>query len=392
MRAGGFSVRVSFFYVAFFLLFGVQLPFFPVWLQSRGLDAGQIGLVSALPLLVRIFAVPVVTAAADRLGRSGPLIGACIAMTFASLVGLLFAFEFKAIVGLAILFAVAFTPLLPLMDALATSGHRRGEAEYGRMRLWGSVSFILASLVGGTALEAYSPDAVIWLLLGSTLLTGLAAIFLPSTATAADAATPRTSLLSDGASLLLAPSFLLFLLASGLSMSSHAVLYTLGSVHWKHVGFDDGLIGTLWAVGVCAEIVLFALTGSLLRGTTGPALILAGAIGGIVRWIVTAFDPPLAILFPMQILHAATFGLTHLGAMMFLQAAVPERLSRLGQGLYASLASGVFMSTAMYASGYLYETFSGRAYLFMAGMSLAAMLAALALRRSWHGETLAARN
>ncbi len=382
MRAGGFGTRVSFFFVALFLLFGIQLPFFPVWLKSRGLDAAEIGLVSALALLVRIFSVPIVTAAADRLGRSGPFIAGCVALTFASLIGLYFAFELRAIVALAILFAVAFTPLLPLMDALATSGHRRGEADYGRMRLWGSASFILASLVGGAVLESWPPDAIIVLLLVATALTGLAAAFLPTTSVAAPDTLPRPSLLRDGTTLLLAPAFFLFLLASGLSMSSHAVLYTLGSVHWQHLGFDDRVVGALWAVGVCAEIVLFAFAGRFLRNVAGSTLILAGGVGGILRWVVTAFDPPLAILFPMQILHAATFALTHLGAMLFLQATVPERLSRLGQGLYASLSSGIFMSIAMYASGYLYEAFEGRAYLFMAGMSLAAALAAWAMRRS----------
>ena len=391
MRAGGFGTRVSFFYVALFLLFGIQLPFFPVWLKSRGLDAAEIGLVSALPLLVRIFAVPIVTAAADRLGRSGPFIAGCIAITFASLVGLYFAFELRAIVALAVLFAVAFTPLLPLMDALATSGHRRGEADYGRMRLWGSASFILASLAGGAILESWPPDAVIVLLLAAAAMTGVAAVFLPVTSATAQSALPRPSLLRDGTVLLLSPAFIVFLLASGLSMSSHAVLYTLGSVHWKHLGFDDHVIGALWAVGVCAEIALFAFAGRFLRNVSGSALIFAGGAGGVLRWVVTAFDPPLAILFPMQVLHAATFALTHLGAMVFLQATVPERLSRLGQGLYASLSSGIFMSAAMYASGYLYEAFAGRAYLFMAGMSLAAALAAWAMRRSMEVPTLGKR-
>ena len=70
--------------------------------------------------------------------------------------------------------------------------------------------------------------------------------------------------------------------------------------------------------------MLFAFAPRLPKSIGPVTLILIGAAGGIVRWIATAFDPPLALLAPLQMLHALSFGATHLGTMMFLSRNAPK--------------------------------------------------------------------
>lgn len=386
MTAAQFGVRVSAFYVALFLIFGIQLPFLPIWMKARGLTAEEIGIASALPIVIRIAGVPAVTWIADRLGRSRRVIGTCVAGTTATIAGFLLASGFPGILVLTTLFAFFFAPLLPLMDALALAGQQRTGADYGRMRLWGSVSFIAATLIGGYLLQSFSAESIIWLLLGAALLTAIATIFVPTI----EAAPVEEGLAGsrDARLLLASPIFLLFALASGLAMSSHAVLYVFGSVHWTSLGYGGSFIGLLWATGVCAEVLLFAVSGRVLANVSGPRLLLAGALAGVVRWLVMAFDPAPWILVPLQTLHAATFALTHLGAMRFLHAAVPQSISRLGQGLYSSIGSGLFMSIAMYLSGLVYSAQGRNAYLFMSGLALVGAAAAALLARLWHGGRL----
>jgi len=98
-----------------------------------------------------------------------------------------------------------------------------------------------------------------------------------------------------------------------------------------------------------------------------------------------AFDPPLALLIPLQVLHGATYGATHVGAIHFLSRAVPHTASATAQALYATVAAGVGMGAATLASGWLYAAFAGRAYLGMALVALAGLAAVLYLRRAWSG-------
>ena len=171
-------------------------------------------------------------------------------------------------------------------------------------------------------------------------------------------------------------------------MSSHAVLYAFGSVHWRSVGFQGSTIGLLWATGVAAEVALFAFGTRFVARVLAALLLLAGALGGFVRWAVTAADPPLFALLPLQMLHALSFAATHLGAMKFLQSAVPANVANFGQGLYSAVVSGIFMGIALFAAGPLYAALAGQAYMVMALLCAAGALFAIGLHRRWKGERL----
>src|SRR6201999_1218821 len=63
-----FVLRLSLFYGAFFIYLGLSMPFVPAWLAAKGLDAREIGIVLAAPMVVRVVAVPLATRLADRFG------------------------------------------------------------------------------------------------------------------------------------------------------------------------------------------------------------------------------------------------------------------------------------------------------------------------------------
>jgi MFS transporter, PPP family, 3-phenylpropionic acid transporter len=94
------------------------------------------------------------------------------------------------------------------------------------------------------------------------------------------------------------------------------------------------------------------------------------------------FDPPLAMLLPLQALHGLTFGATHLGAMHFISETVPEAQAGTAQSLYASVTGGIAMGSAMLISGPLYAAYAGRGYWAMALIAAVALAAGYALQRS----------
>src|SRR6266581_2670677 len=78
-----FVLRLALFYGAFFAYLGLAMPFVPAWLAAKGLDAREIGIVLAAPMVVRVIAVPLATRLADRFGMlQRALVAAAVASAF----------------------------------------------------------------------------------------------------------------------------------------------------------------------------------------------------------------------------------------------------------------------------------------------------------------------
>ena len=169
--------------------------------------------------------------------------------------------------------------------------------------------------------------------------------------------------------------FLVIAGAAALIQASHAVYYGFSTLQWRAAGLDGVTIGILWAVGVVAEIALFAISARLALKPV--ALLLAGAAGGVLRWGMMAFDPPVLTLAVLQCLHAFSFGATHLGAVGFMARAAPPALAASAQGYLAVVLASV-MAAAMGISGELYARWGSGAYWAMAVLAALGALALLA--------------
>ena len=378
MTADGFAPRLVLFYVGIFAASGIQLPFLPVWLAAKGLDSAAIGVVLALPMVVRVVAVPLATRTADR---HAALRGALIATALASAAGFAlvgFGEGFAAIALAMALASAAYTPVMPLADAYALKGlSMRGRA-YGPVRLWGSVAFIAGNLGAGLLKDIIPARDLIWLIAGSF---AFAALVSPSLAPVGIERPAGGAPRASATAFLRSPAFLTVAAAAGLVQASHAVYYGFSTLAWTANGFDGVAIGTLWALGVIAEIALFAVSGRL---PFGPASLLGlGAAGAVIRWTAMAFDPPAATLPALQILHGLSFGATHLGAVQYLAREAPEGLGATAQG-YLSIALGLVMAAAMGISGLLFGKYGSLAYLAMAAAALAGGAFAFAAHRLSH--------
>jgi MFS transporter, PPP family, 3-phenylpropionic acid transporter len=368
-----FARRLALVYAAFFAVVGWHLPLFPVWLAARGLDPAAIGFVLAAMQAVRAFATPAGTRIADR---HGSLRGAIVAIALASAIAMALlgsAGGFALILVAAMTLAFVSAPLLPLTDAYGLKGLAQRGVSYGPVRLWGSVAFIAANLTGGLLLDALAPGNLIWVIFAGNCALAVAAMLLVPQPRD-DAPAPAAA--STGHSHLRRPAFLAIAAAGSLIQASHATYYGFATLDWSAKGFDGAAIGVLWALGVVAEIVLFAFAARLPASFGPVTLIVIGAAGGIVRWIAMAFDPPAALLFPLQFLHALSFGATHLGTMMYLSRNAPEGSRAAAQGDIAT-ANSVMMAAASALAGVVYGVSGGLAYAAMAMLAAGGGLFAL---------------
>jgi PPP family 3-phenylpropionic acid transporter len=379
-----FAVRVSLLFAALSVIIGTSLPFLPVWLDWTGLGAREIAIVTAAPLFVRVAATPIIAYAADRAGDHRRFLIALAWACVAALLVLSQARGFWPILACMLLYSIAWTTIIPLTETVAMGGVRTAGLDYGRMRLWGSVSFIAASVFGGWVVERLGAPSVIWLIvIGGTLTLAAAHGLAPpiglgrlKAVTSAPRIDPASAL-----GLLRSRMFLVFLLAGGTVQSAHAVLYTFGTLHWQAQGLSPGWSGGLWAISILAEVLLFAFSGAVVARVGAVRLIGAGAAAAVVRWLAMGLDPPLALLVPLQLLHALTFGAAHLGAVHFMARAVPEGQAGTAQALYATVTGGLGMGGAILLAGPLYAGFGGRAYWAMAALAAVALVASLLLMR-----------
>jgi len=375
------GTRLGAFYAASFLVVGIQLPFWPVWLSGRGLDAQEIAILFAAAIWAKVIATPLIGGLADRLGwRRGIMVSlaatACIAYAM-----LWPAWGFWPLLWLNLIAGVAQSALMPLGDSITLAAVRGTGLDYGRIRVWGSVSFIVAAMGSGALLAGNSAPAmpgnmVLALVLAASAILLIACFWIPS----APAATGRARWAALGR-FAADRRFWLFVASGSALQSSHQLYYGFGTLYWRELGFSDTVIGALWAEGVVAEIVLFWQSAPLVA-RLGPLGVMAlGGIAGILRWSLIGAVPGLAAAAVMQLLHGLTFGAAHIGAMYFMARTVPPGAAASAQSLYAAVSAGLGSGFVMLAAGALYSAYGGKAYLFMALLSAAGLVGIAALAR-----------
>jgi len=371
------AVRLAVFYGSVFLVIGVMLPFWPLWLKAHGLGPEEIGLVMGLGMAIKVVSSPLIAGIADRRNtRKRPLVILALigGLSFAAFHGM---YGFWPILTVTLVFFFFWSPILPLTETLTMLVSQHHTLNYGRIRLWGSLTFIAAALGMGEVLTERSPELIYWTILAMSGLVVLSACFLPNAE-----APPRRK---DGAAILEVlkdKTFLAFVAATGLIQTSHVVYYAFGTIHWRAAGHSEIVIGLLWAEGVIAEVVLFVWGDRVIRKIGAARLIALAGLAGLVRWLGTGLTDGLGVLMILQLLHGATYGAAHLGAIHFIARRMDPAVSATAQSVYAAAVMGIGFGVASWGAGHLYAAQGGLAYLPMALMAACGGVIAYGLRRS----------
>lgn len=378
----GLGTRLAALSAASFAGIGVYMPFFPLWLEHRALTPSEIGFVLAVPIVVRIVATAPLMAWVDRgAGVRRLMIFAHLGLV-AIYAALGWAEGVPAIALLVALMAVAQAPVIPTADLVVMDAVRdRSGLDYGRIRLWGSIAFLAASLAGGSLLGALDPDMVIGVL-AALAAAGVAVSFV-AVPVRIGSGNPARASIAPGAGRQRFPVSLRYVVASAaLIQASHAAVYAFGSIHWRDAGVSSPTIGALWAIGIVAEIVVFACFGRVVGQRQAAFRLLAiGGGAAALRFAAMAFEPGLLATFALQSLHGLSFGMTHLGTIAALAWLAPETGRARAQGvLGAVLATATATATAL--SGLIFRDAGTWVFPAMAPLALAGLACALLASRA----------
>ena len=369
-----FASRIAAFFGAIFFAVGVYLPFFPVWLAEQGLSEAEIALIIAAPFFIRAVLSPTLALLADLfkdLNVAAGVYGLAAAVLFALLA---FVTGFWPILFLSALAMVFWSALIPIGDALAVVGVRQHGIDYGRVRLWGSVMFIVANFATAEILRTASEDGVFGLQVASLTAAALIAFWLPGVKSDGSVGAPARfgELIAD-------PQLRFAVLAGSLILGAHAAYYAFGSIYWRELGFSARTIGALWAFSVVIEVGLF-WAAKKMTGWGARRFMIAAGLAAMVRWALFPFATMPVTAFALQGLHALTFAAAYLAIIMSIGAtSAPGHTARLQAGF--QLFSGVLTAIATVAAGPLFGLHPVAPFWLMAAMGGGGLVLAFRLRR-----------
>lgn len=369
------SERLSAWYFCYFAFIGAFLPYFALYLQAIGFSAGRIAVLMSLGQFMRLLAPLLWSWLADSGGRR---VGIVVGSTAAALASFSVVFLTEDFVGLLIGMAILhffWSASLPLVEAL-TLGHLAPNPErYGRIRLWGSVGFIVTVMGVGFLLDSAPIGSLLWVSWALLLGTLVSALTLREVkGHGAQATGPILQVLRQRK--------VVFLLAAGLFMTAaHGALYVFYSIHLVAQGYGKSVVGLLWTLGVVAEIVVFLLMPRISAKVSMRQILLACFVLAALRFLLIGWMAGfIGLLIVAQLLHGASFGAHHAATMAALNRWFVAGQQARAQALYGSIAYGAGGLGGALLAGALWES-AGAAISF----SAASVLAVIGLFLVWHG-------
>ena len=258
--------------------------------------------------------------------------------------------------------------------------HLRTEPQrYSRVRLWGSVGFIAAVLGIGRFLDDFNIEYLPWIIASLLLSNWLMALITPEALVHHDGQ-PVDSLLK----LIFKPELLAFFGVYLLLQVAHGPYYVFYSVYLQQYQYSATLTGLLWALGVCAEILIFFWMKGLLNIISLRGLLLVSLALSTLRWLMIAYGAKwLTVIVLAQLLHAASFGVAHVVAIQLLHRYFGSHHQSKGQALYSSISFGLGGMIGSFYSGYFWDVLGGETVFVIAALAsgLALLLAFIGVAR-----------
>lgn len=344
-------VRLSSFYFFYFALLGALVPYWGLLLRERGFDAVAIGELMAILMATKIVAPNVWGWLGDHLGHRMRIVRAASLISIATFAGMYWAEGFWATALVMTLYSFFWNASLPQFEAITFTYLKERVSRYARIRLWGSVGFIVTVIVLGALIEREGAEIVV-----PAVLSIFVAIWLSSMLVKDPDPEPHPQAQQPFLEILRRPAIIGFFLAVFLMQASHGPYYAFYSIYLTDHGYSETLIGQLWALGVLAEVALFVVMHRLLVRFGARLVLVASLVLAALRWLlIGAFPESIVLLGFAQLLHAATFGTFHAASIHLVHHYFRGRHQGRGQALYSSVSFGAGGAVGSLASGYAWQ-------------------------------------
>ena len=379
------SLHFALFFFAYYGYIGVFSPYASLYFAEHGLSAAQIGVLMSLMQVMRIFGPNLWGWVADHTQQRVQVLRYTSAAAAIVFCGLFWGHSFGYFLAVMVLLNLFTSAQGPISEALMLSAMRGDLSHYGRLRLWGSVGFIVAVTLSGQLLDGFGMSLMPWIALLLLLMVAGVAFAMREE--------PVLEVVHNKPSvrrLLQRPEVMVFFLSTFLMVAAHASLYVYYSLYLAQLGYSKTVIGLMWSVGVLAEILFFYYQAPLFKRFGVRALMLLALGIGVLRFLLIGFGAEsLLLLLFAQLLHAASFGAHHSASVATLQRWFGGPLQASGQALFISISYGLGGTAGGLLMSACWDTLGSSAvYVIAALLCLFAWVAA-ALSYRWQARSAA---
>jgi MFS transporter, PPP family, 3-phenylpropionic acid transporter len=331
------SSKFAQFLFSYYAHAGTFATYASLFFAARGMSAGQIGVLMSLIQVMRMIGPNLWGWVADRTHRRILVLRANAVAALCAFSALFFASGFEQLFLVMVLLNLFTSGMVPLAEAQLLSEMRGDLSGYGRVRMWGSLGFILAVTGAGYGLEWWGVESLLWIA-GALLLTVLAATLQVQEHVTSEQRRPQLPVLH----VLRQPEIASFFASTALMVAAHTSLYVYYSLYLEQIGYSKPVIGFMWSLGVVVEIFFFYHQSAVIARIGARALMMVAFAVAVVRFIMIGAGPDwFAVLLLAQVLHALTFAAHHSTAIVTMQKWFSGQMQARGQALYMSIAYGV---------------------------------------------------
>lgn len=360
------------FYAFYFATLGTWMPYWPLYMSHMGHSPAAIGVITALSMAIKLLGPPVWGRLADNSNSRKTII---IATSLGALVssGLFFLDGGFLLLAIAVAFLHFFlVGSIALVETTAMETITRHHWDYGRIRLWGSGGFILLALGLGPLTDRWG----LWLVPLSLSLFLLLQTLISTRLPESEPHPPGPK--TPPPSLFRPKEIFWFNLMGFLMLLSHGAYYGFISIHLENNGFSKTAIGTLWSLGVLAEIAILATSNVILKRLGVSFVLIGSLLFAVLRWTIFSQTLWLPLLILGQLLHAFTFGTFHICVIRRVFETSPPGHRATAQSWFSSISYGAGLGIGLLLCGALFERVGAQSlFAIMASVALLGTFAAL---------------
>ena len=378
--------RLSSSYFFYFAILGLISPYLSVFLDSKGFTSLELGEIFAILTATKIIAPSLWAIFADKTGQQLLIIRLGVILALLSFMMLFWLDNYWAISLCLASFSLFWTAILPQLEVLTLNSVRRSNKIYARVRLWGSLGFIVLAVFAGQIMAMYQEEGLLntstssfssaFVLMGCVVLLFLLFSTL-SLRSRSWVNTAKVQVLSIKRKLL-EIRFIIFFIAGVLLQISFGPYYGFFALFLRDLHYPGFAVGLFVSIGVLAEIVVFIFVSRFFKRYSLKVLLIFSLAVTSLRWLLMALYADFAWLLALtQLIHAASFALFHSASMMFISNHFSACQQSRGQAIYLGGVYGIGGAVGAYIAGLLWNDGVGATNTFLAASVMALLAACL---------------
>ncbi|CAB1059295.1 Probable 3-phenylpropionic acid transporter [Olavius sp. associated proteobacterium Delta 1] len=343
-----FKFIISSQYFIYFGVLGIFLPYFNLYCYHLGFSGLQIGILAALRSLAMVLFPLIWGSLADRFQIRKPIYILCTFLSTSIWLLYLFFVDFWPMLIITAFYGIFYAPIISFLEAVTMDVLGKEKKSYGRIRAWGSISFIVIVLVLGKIIDLYSVDIILILILAGSLMLAAISAGIPAIKP------KKQELLQPGAGSLLERRVIIFLFCAFLMLVSHGAYYAFFSIHLAKLGYGSTFIGIAWALASTAEILVMIKSDKIFDRFSLENVLFFSFLVAAARWMILYLAGSTVVILLSQILHAVTYGTFHMASILYIDRLAPGQSKTLGQAVNNALTYGLGLMLGFFINGYVY--------------------------------------